>query len=368
MKIKKAEISVREIFEGYKDSGDFGVVGYNGLLNIRPEFQREFVYNESQRAEVLNTVSKGFPLNIIYWTVKNDKYELLDGQQRTLSICQYVDNAYSLKIFDSDYNRNFANLKPEEKNKILDYKLDVYICEGTDREKIDWFNVINIAGEKLTEQERRNAVFTGPWLALAKAYFSKNNCPAYAQFKDYLSGSSIRQEYLETALSWISDRDTCGIDDYMANHQNDNNIDDIQLYFESVFAWVKTVFKTYYKEMKGIKWGILYNKYHNNTYNSTDIDKKVSDLMADSDVTKKSGIFEYILSGNEKYLSIRAFDANTKRTVYKKQNGRCVKCGKNFDIKDMEGDHIIPWSKGGQTVIENCQMICIDCNRRKSDK
>lgn len=367
MIIDKKEISIREIFQGYKDSGDFGVVGYNGLLNIRPEFQREFVYNEKQRNEVLNTVSKGFPLNIIYWTVKNGKYELLDGQQRTISICQYVDNKFSLKIFDKEYNRPFSNLTEDEKNKILDYKLDIYICEGTDSEKISWFNVINIAGEKLTEQERRNAVFTGPWLALAKGYFSKNNCPCYAQYKDYLTGSAIRQEYLETALTWISDRDNCGIDDYMGFHQSDNNIDDIQNYFESVFLWVKNTFKTYYKEMKGIKWGILYNKYHNNTYNSTDIDNRIKDLMADSDVTKKSGIFEYILTGDTKYLSIRAFDKNTIRTVYDNQGGICPKCNKHFNIEEMEADHITPWSEGGQTIIDNCQMLCKDCNRRKSN-
>lgn len=364
MKIELKQISIREVFDGYKDNNEEGVVAYHGKLNVRPPYQREFVYNDAKRNAVIETVQKNFPLNVMYW-VKNpdDTYELLDGQQRTISICQYINNDFSLKY------RGWVNLTEEEQEKILNYKLMIYICEGTDKEKLDWFTTINIAGEKLFDQELRNAMYTGAWLHDAKKHFSKNNCPAYGLASKYLSGSAIRQDYLQTALKWIVDRDSLeGIEDYMSKHQHDKDADELWQYFQDVFAWVKKIFPTYRKEMKGLEWGYFYNDFKDKKYNTNELEQKVALLMADDDVQKKPGIYEYLLSGAEKALSIREFSNSQKRTAYEKQSGICPRCGEHFEIEEMEGDHITPWSKGGKTTAENCQMLCKKCNREKSNK
>lgn len=256
MKIKLHEIPVREVVNGYKDSAENGVVGYDGLLNIRPAFQREFIYKDKQRDEVIRTVINNFPLNVMYWVKSDDgNFEILDGQQRTISICQYVCGDFSID------HRGFSNLTETERQQILNYPLMIYICEGTDKEKLDWFKIINIAGEQLTSQELRNAIYTGEWLTEAKKYFSKTGCPASAIASEYLNGSAIRQNYLETAIRWISARDGVEIEDYMAQHQHDTNCNEIWLYFQSVINWVKATFPKYRKEMKGLEWGIYYNKY-----------------------------------------------------------------------------------------------------------
>lgn len=363
MKIKLYEIPVKDIVKGYLNSDEEGVVGYNGKLNIRPQYQREFVYKDKQRDAVINTVQNDFPLNVMYW-VKNDDdtYEVLDGQQRTISICEYVDGVYSIE------KKYFHNLTKVEQNQILNYKLMVYFCEGTDKERLDWFRTINIAGEKLTEQELRNAVYTGSWLTDAKRYFSKTGCAAYNLGNDYIKGVCIRQEFLETVLKWISDKDDETIEDYMAKHQHDKNANELWLYFSSVITWVKTIFPKYRKEMKGIEWGILYNKYHKNEYDATELETQIKELMQDEDITKKSGIYEYLLGGEEKHLSIRKFSDKMKREAYERQNGICPKCEEHFDIAEMEGDHILPWSKGGPTTSDNCQMLCKKCNATKSNK
>lgn len=362
MDIKLHEIPISEVVAGYKDSAENGVVGYGGRLNIRPAFQREFIYKDNQRNEVINTVRQDFPLNVMYW-VKSDNgdYEILDGQQRTISICQYVNNDFSINhlIFD--------NLQPSEQKQILDYNLMIYICEGTDKEKLDWFKIINIAGEPLTAQELRNAIFSGEWLTEAKKYFSKTNCPAYAIASEYMGGSAIRQNYLEAALRWIAARDGKEIEDYMSSHQHDTNCNELWLYFQSVINWVKVVFPKYRKEMKGLEWGIFYNLYSNNKYDPKKLETKTVELFEDEDVTKHSGIYQYLLCGNEKYLSIRSFTPKMARAAYERQRGICTKCKKHFKIDEMHADHITPWNKGGKTVAENCQMLCADCNRRKSD-
>lgn len=371
MKIEMKEISIREISEGYLDSAENGVVAYHGCLNVRPAFQREFVYKDEQRNEVVRTIRKGFPLNIMYWSVSgkdkdgNTTYELMDGQQRTISICQYIAGDYSIDA------QGFGNLTTDEQNQILDYKLNVYICEGNEREKLDWFKIINIAGVELTAQELRNAIYTGPWLADAKKKFSKNACVAYKLGENYMNGELIRQAYLETAISWIADRDNLSIEEYMANHQQDDNANELWEYYQDVIKWVKVVFPTPNgkkprKEMKGVKWGILYNKY-SSQFNQS-LEDKVVKLMADEDVQKKNGIFEYLLSGEEKHLSIRAFRDSEKRTAYEKQHHKCNACGKEFPIEKMHADHITPWSRGGKTVPDNCQMLCRDCNLKKSDE
>lgn len=359
MKIQLKEITIREVKNGYVNDNEEGVVGYDGKLNIRPKYQREFVYKDKQRDAVIETVRKNFPLNVMYW-VKNEDgtYEVLDGQQRTISICEYVVGNFSLNF------QYFHNLEDTEKEQILEYKLMVYFCEGNDKEKLDWFKTINIAGEKLTDQELRNAIYTGTWLTDAKRHFSKSNCPAHNIASDYLTGSSIRQEYLETTIDWISKG---SIEQYMAENQHKPNANELWLYFQSVINWTKVTFPNYRKEMKGVSFGVLYNQFKDTDCDSKKLEAEISKLMQDEDVTKKSGIYEYVLTRNEKYLSIRAFTDKHKRESYEKQHGVCTKCGKQFELSEMEADHITPWSEGGRTTPENCQMLCKQDNRIKSN-
>jgi hypothetical protein len=365
MKIELKEITIKEVSNGYKNDEEEGVVGYDGKLNIRPKYQREFVYKDKQRDAVIETIRKDFPLNVIYWAKNEDgTYEVMDGQQRTISICEYIAGKFSMNF------QYFHNLTKDEQEQILNYKLMIYFCEGTDKEKLDWFKTINIAGKKLADQELINAIYTGAWLTDAKKHFSKSNCPAQNIAKDYLTGSSIRQDYLETAISWIS-KDT--IEQYMADHQQKENANELWLYFQNVINWIKVIFPNYRKEMKGVPFGLLYNDYKDNEYDAKILEKEIKKLMQDEDVTKKSGIYQYILTRNEKYLSIRSFTENQKREAYERQKnkndkGVCPKCNKEFEIDEMEGDHTTPWSKGGKTISKNCQMLCKNCNRTKSGK
>lgn len=358
MKIEMHEITVGEIAEGYADNAEEGVVGFGGKLDIRPKYQREFVYDEKKRNAVMDTINKGFPLNVMYW-VKNDggNFEVLDGQQRTISFCRYVHGDFAID------SRFFHNLTETEKRKILDYKLLIYFCEGNDREKLDWFRVINIAGEKLTDQELRNAAYTGPWLSDAKRIFSKTNCAAYNLAKDYVAGSPIRQDFLETALKWKSGKP----EDYMSAHQHDSDAHELWLYFQNVINWVKVIFPKYRREMKGLDWGVFYNEFHAVSYDTAKLEEQIATLMMDDDVTNKKGIYRYVLGGDEKYLSIRAFTESMKRAAYERQRGVCPRCGKSFEFGEMQGDHITPWSRGGKTTAENCQMLCARCNREKSN-
>lgn len=362
MNIEERKVTLKDLYEDYFNDDEDGVVGYGEQLNIRPAYQREFVYSDKKRDEVIRTVKKGFPLSIFYWSKNGDNtYEILDGQQRTISVCEYMDGNFSV---DGKY---FDNLPEDIRKGIENYEITVYICDGTESEKLEWFKIINIAGEELTPQELRNATYTGIWLTESKRRFSKTGCPAMQLFDDYLTGSAIRQQVFETVLEWIADRDNCTIEDYMGRHQHDNNCNDIWLYFQTVVAWTKAIFTDYTKYMKGLDWGILYNKYHNNTYDPVKFASEVKRLIADKDVTKNSGIYEYLLSGDEKFLQIRAFDDDQKMEAYVRQNGICPKCGEHFEFDEMQGDHITPWSKGGKTISENCQMLCADCNRRKSN-
>jgi len=363
MKIELHQIPIRKVITGYKDSAEEGVVAYGGKLDIRPKYQREFVYTGKQRDAVIETIKKGFPLNVMYW-MKNDAgtFEVLDGQQRTISIGQYVNSDFSLN------DRFFHNLTDEEKNKILEYELFIYFCEGTDKERIDWFTIINIAGEKLANQEILNAVYTGPWLSDAKLKFSKSNCAAYLLANDggqLVSGSPIRQDYLETALSWINNG---RVGDYMAKHQHDANANKLWEYFQSVVAWVRDTFTNYRREMSNVAWGELYNVFKDKKLDPKKLEAEIKELLQDENVTKKPGIYPYVLTRNEKYLSIRAFSEKEKREAYEKQKGKCAKCKKRFDIEDMEADHIKPWHEGGKTVAKNCQMLCKQDNRTKSGK
>lgn len=360
MRIELNEITIREIVKDYVDNFEEGVKGYGGLLDIRPKYQREFVYDDKKRNAVIDTINKGFPLNVMYW-VKNEDgtFEVLDGQQRTISFCQYVNNDFSID------NRAFHNLTKVEQDKILDYKCMIYFCEGNDKEKLDWFKIINIAGERLTDQELRNAVYTGTWLTSAKAKFSKTGCAAYSLGKDYISGKLNRQEYLETAISWINDGK---IEQYMSEHQHDPNSNELWFYFLSVIEWVKNTFIVYRPIMKGINWGELYNAYKSDTFDTKHLEESIQKLMLDDDVTKKTGIYHYLLTRKEKHLNIRAFSEAEKIQTYERQKGICPICKDKFNINQMEADHITPWHEGGKTVLSNCQMLCRECNRRKGGK
>ena len=358
MNIELTEITVRDLTDGYADNAEAGVLGYGGELDIRPPYQREFIYKDKQRDAVIDTVRKDFPLNVMYWAVRDDgHYEVIDGQQRTLSVCQYVNGDFSIK------GLAFHNLQDDQQQQILDYKLMVYFCSGTASERLEWFKTINIAGEELTDQELRNAVYAGPWTADAKRYFSKTGCPAYGIASNYLKGSAIRQDYLEAAIDWHSQRK---IEEYMSQHQHDENATPLWHYFQSVINWAKATFPNYRKEMKGVEWGHLYNQFQGKPFDTDKLQKQVAKLMMDEDVTRKSGIYSYVLDGDERHLSIRTFSENNKREAYERQKGICPKCNKRFELDEMEADHITPWREGGKTTAANCQMLCKEDNRRKS--
>ena len=362
MNIDLKRITVRDLVAGYSDDGEGGVRGYGGSLDIRPPFQREFVYKDKQRDAVIETVNKSFPLNVMYWAVREDgSYEVIDGQQRTISLAQYVEGDYSIN------GRYFFNLQDDEQERILDYVLQVYVCEGTASEKLAWFEIINIAGERLTKQELRNAVYAGPWVSDAKRYFSRPQGPAYAVGHKYVKGSPIRQDYLETAIQWIKGEAET-VDDYMATHQRSKTATALWSYFRTVINRVEAIFPNYRKEMKGVDWGGLYEKLKNESLDPERLEAEVDRLMIDEDVTKRAGIYPYLLTGEEKHLNIRAFSDAMKRRAFEIQGGICGSCAEAFEMSEMDADHITPWSDGGKTNEQNCQVLCRACNRRKSNK
>ena len=375
------QISIADLFNGFVNNEEEGVYTYiriDGELiktDIRPPYQREFVYSNDKRNKVIETLSRNLPLGVIYLAKNSDgTMEVIDGQQRIMSICKYLNGDFSVngiadflneKTFDCELYKNTAIYK-----QIMSYNnLLAYIVEGDDDEKLDWFRTINISGEKLTEQELLNANYTGEWLCSAKRKFSKTNCVAYKKGNKLVNGTPIRQDYLETALSWISGGKE-NIQKYMGEHYQDENAEPLWKYFVEVIEWVEKTF-TYRKEMKGIDWGRLYREYGKTEYDVAELEEKVKALMADDDVNSKKGIYEYVLSNcskdKERHLSIRKFSDKDKRTAYERQNGICPICGIHHEIDEMEGDHIIPWSKGGKTTIDNLQMLCKKCNREKGN-
>lgn len=369
MEIRQIEITCEELAKGFVDNDEEGVVGYGGKLDIRPPYQREFIYGEKERDAVITTIFNGYPLNVMYWADCGDgTYEIIDGQQRTMSICQYINGVFPY------YFKFFENITDEvERRKILDYKLTIYICSGTDTEKLKWFETINIAGKQLTKQELRNAVYSGTFVTDAKRYFSKTNCAAYRiGGKHLLNGSVNRQDYLETALKWICySQNLKDVRQYMAIHQNDTDALELYNYFHQVVSWVLSKFDVNKRKtiLKGVDWGMLYEKYHNDkSLDKSIIDKEIAILLKDSEVSNKSGICYYVLTKDEKYLGLRTFGDDIKESVYAKQEGICPICNEHFELCEMEADHIIPWSKGGKTVEDNCQMLCMKCNRTKSNK
>ncbi len=370
MKIEQMKITVGQVCEGWKNDAEEGVSGFGGLLDVRPKYQREFVYKDKQRDAVVRTVRQGFPLNVLYWCrVRKedgiDGWEVLDGQQRTISICEYVAGSFSVD------NRYFHNLSADERQKILDYQLLVYGCEGGDEEKLDWFRVVNIAGERLTEQELLNAVYAGPWLADAKRWFSRTNCPATMLASHLLKGVPIRQEVLETVFLWaaraegIEGAEGDAIREFMARHQNDADAKPLWEWFRGCVKWVEKTFYVQRREMKGLPWGIFYLQHGKRKLDPDQLEKEIQRLMADDDVTRKSGVYEYLLTGEERVLSIRAFDKSMARAAWERQKHACASCGAVLPFERMQADHDIPWSKGGRTVSENCKMLCAACNRKK---
>ena len=373
MRINERKIKVSEVYEGYFNDDEEGVVGYDEQLDIRPKYQREFVYNPEQQREVIRTVLRGLPLNVMYWVDRWEdpdhptqaeqdeaRYEVLDGQQRTLSLCSFMDGDFSVD------DMTFDNLPKDKQDAIRNYELFIYVCNGTESEKLEWFKIINIAGERLTDQERRNAVYAGSWVSSAKKYFSKSNGAAKTLAEDYMKGSPIRQEYLETAISWIGAGEGLSIEQYMSRHQHDTSAVQLWNYFRSVIEWVQAVFPKYRKEMKGLPWGLFYNAHGQRTdLDPKKLEAEVQRLMGDEDVTKKSGIYEYLLTGDERKLSIRAFDRRDMLTAYEQQEHKCAICGKVFEFDKMHGDHKKPWSAGGHTTPDNLQMLCTTCNLKK---
>jgi len=359
MNIDLVEITIKDLVDGFVDLGDDGAFSYNGNLDIRPPYQREFIYEIENKRAVIDTILKGYPINVMYWAVKEDaKYEIIDGQQRTLSICKYIEGEFA---FNSLF---FSNLTIDIQDKILDYKLMIYLCSGDDSEKLEWFKTINIAGIKLTEQELRNAVYSGSWVTDAKRYFSRNNCLAKRIGENYLLGEYKRQDYLETAIKWkINAEGISSIEMYMANHQHDTNAGELTDYFTSVIEWVQRIFPTYRSIMKGLPWGIFYNQHHTNTQlDVIQLENEIQRIISDEDVTNNKGVYDYLLNGNESALSVRRFSQNDRFTVYTQQNGLCLECQNAFRIEEMEADHIIPWAQGGRTILANCRMLCRNCH------
>lgn len=364
MKIELVKVKIKDLVDRFHIDNSTGAVsGFGGKLNIQPKYQRDFIYGDKEQKEVIRTVRKGFPLNIMYWSKNPDgTFELLDGQQRTRSICRYMTETFSVDGY------TFSNLTPEEIKRVEDYEIMVYICEGEEREKLDWFEIVNIAGKPLTPQELRNSVYTGDWLTDAKKYFSGKD-PAVNRYGrgKYMKRSGDRQEILEDVLGWISGGK---IEEYMSHHQKDTNARDLIKYFEMVIDWVESVFLEYDKEMIGLPWGELYNEHKDDGFEkiAEENTRRAQELREDYEVQNKSGIYRYILTDEEKWLNLRQFNKSEAKTKYAQQKGICPICLKHFEFEEMEADHINPWSKGGKTEVSNLQMLCRKCNHEKSNR
>lgn len=377
MEITLNKVKVADLVEGfYQDESTAQVKAWGGALDVRPKYQRNFVYGERERDAVINTVLRGFPLNIMYWVRRKNRaegepaYEVLDGQQRIISICQFATNQFSVRVpaAGGGYNDvNEPNLLDDMREAFYGYELDVYICEGSEAEKMDWFQTINIAGKDLSVQEIRNAVYHSAWLTDVKSLLSRNGNAAYRKYAKWLGKKYNRQEYVERVLSWLAGSEgLSGADpvaSYMLAHNHDASADPVWDYLERVMAWAQTVFPDYYKEMQGLGWGFYYNGFSAMT---SDRSAEVAELMADREVTNKKGVFAYVLTGDERHLSLRRFEDADKRARYEEQKGVCPKCGGRFALEDMEGDHIVPWCRGGRTEYANLQMLCRRCNGAKS--
>lgn len=369
----------------YNELEGKGLFGWSGKLTIQPEYQRNYIYADGRKdVAVVESILKGYPLGVMYFTkVGTDAYEVLDGQQRITSFGRYVTGKFAVKDANG-MERYFSGLDASVQQRILDYPLLVYICEGDEPEIKDWFETVNIAGVPLNNQELLNAVHSGPFVTLAKAYFSNSGNPLQQKWGHYVNGNPKRQDILHVALRWVAHGEE-NIGRYMSLHRYDDNIDELCRYFNSVIEWAKVVFGQPYQEMKGLDWGDLYERYHSKPYNPQDVQNSLSTLFSDDAVTNKRGIFEYILGGctDTKLLNIRMFDDIVKRIVYYRQTedakenrtSNCPYCAMSngpdstriWKLKEMDADHVRAWSNGGPTDKDNCQMLCRMHNRSKGN-
>lgn len=360
------QIRIGDIAKGFIDDDEKGAKAFSNKLNLRPPYQREYCYGNNNGVKedaVVETILQGYPLGFFYWAENEDgTYEIIDGQQRTISFCRYMNNIFSF----SKTQKKFFNLSKEQQQKIEDYKIFVCICKGNTDDRLEWFIKINTSPSIMKTQELLNAHYTGTWLSDAKRYFSKTNCAAQKISEDYVKGDANRQDILEVALNWITDGNPAS---YMSDHQHDANAKPLYDYFETVIKWIKTTFPTTNKVMKSVNWGKLWKTYHENKYDIAKLEKQVNILMANESVTKKAGIYEFVLSGQNmdlaNLLSVRAFSEKDKQTAYAKQKGIDPFDEQHYKYDDMEADHIIPWVDGGTSTLDNLQMISKKHNRQK---
>lgn len=384
--VLRTDLTIEEVCKGfhYNELEGKGLFGMSGRLTIQPEYQRNYIYCDGKKdVAVIDSVLKGYPIGLMYFNkVGEDRYEVLDGQQRITSLGRFVEGKLSI-LDNNDIPQTIGSIAEDLRQRLLQTKLLIYICEGTETEIKEWLRTVNISGIPLKEQELLNAVFSGSFVTLAKAEFSNSNNSRVQIWSHFVTGAVNRQDYLATALTWVSKGDVAT---YMSQHRYDDNIKELKGYFEAVIGWVSSVFPTIYPEMKGRDWGTLYEKYHNQPYDPTWVDERVKFLMDDPQVTDRKGIFEYVLGGEQdtKLLNIRVFDDKTKRLVYKIQTDKakeegvsnCPYCAigaealraRLWKINEMDADHVSAWSKGGSTDISNCQMLCKSHNRAKGNR
>ena len=377
-----ADVCKGFIFDKNENKGLFGL---NGKLVIQPEFQRNYIYGDGKKdVAVVESLLRGYPLGLIYF-VKNDDgmYEVLDGQQRITSFARFVNQSWRFAVDWNGKVRYMDSLDADDQERIRNTPLTIYVCEGEPSEIQEWFEIINIAGVPLVKQELRNASYHGPFVTKARAEFSNTANSKMTRWKTYIKGDPKRQAVLETALDWVSDGN---IEDYMAKHRTDTNINELKNHFETVVDWVDSLFEYTGNEVCGLNWGKLYRTYHTKAYDKDHLTQRVDDLLADTQVTDRRGIFEYLLGGesNPVLLNIRVFDERTKKTVYdsqtrnakKKNISNCPLCAVGHDankariwkINEMDADHVTAWRKGGATDISNCQMLCKTHNRAKGNR
>ena len=383
----KTEITVKDICEGfvYNELEGRGLFGLSGALTIQPEYQRNYIYASDggkREVAVIESLLKGYPIGLIYFNKVNDKnLEVLDGQQRITSVGRFVTDKFAIK--DENGMQYFGTMAEDKKSKILETKLLIYECEGTESQIKEWFKTINIAGVPLKPQELLNAIYSGPFVTLAKEEFSNSQNANTQKWSAYITGAVNRQDFLERALDWVSKGD---IDNYMSRHRKDTNITELKNYFNSVIDWVSSVFIDVESEMSGLEWGRMYDKYHKNAYDPKKVSAKVHKLYADPYIKNRKGVFEYILGGSEdtKLLEVRVFDEATKKSVYTtqtrkaktKSKSNCPLCTighaankeKIWSFSDMDADHVAAWSKGGATDIKNCEMLCKTHNQAKGNR
>lgn len=385
------ELTVEDICAGftYSELEQKGLFGWGGKLTIQPEYQRHYIYGDGKKdVEVIKSLLKGYPLGLIYFVkTADDHYEVLDGQQRITSFGRYLTGRFSIKD-DDGRDKQFTGLSQDKQRKLRESKLTIYVCKGTESEIKSWFETINIAGVQLTEQEKRNAIFSGPFVSAAKAVFSNSNNTEMVKWRTYINGDPKRQGILEEALRWVAEaeNDKGRIDAYMSAHRNNPNIKELVNYFDSVISWVNTTFIDVHDKMRGLQWGRLWRTYHNTGYDPNKLSSRISELLADEQVTDKSGIWEYVLGGEQdtNLLNVRVFDKKTSRKVYERQTQKAKTEGKSncplcavghesrrdkiWSFNEMEADHVTAWSRGGATNEENCQMLCKMHNRAKGNR